>query len=105
MIIQNFDVMGVSVPEFETDAPPTVDRHRPLIAAVAFQLMEADTIQRAQVLERLGDVECQQKIDGSFKVQPGKSVRFFLFPNLAACRISPGDDHGKNIVRNSAKVN
>jgi|SRR5271166_1919014 len=47
-------------------------RHRPLTLAVAGQLVQADRLQRAEVVEGGGGVQSRQQILGLFDVGPGK---------------------------------
>src|SRR5687767_3134129 len=89
MIVDDFNVECVAFAEFETDAPAVVHGHRPLIPAVALQLVQPNALERAQVLQRLGDVERQQKIDRRFEIQSPKLVRVLAFPNLPGRRVAP----------------
>ena len=95
----------VALAEFEANAPALVHGHRPLIPAVAFQLVQPDALERAQVLQRLRDIERQQQVDRSVEIQPAKLVRPLAIPDLAARRIPPGPDHGKNILRKAVNDN
>jgi len=47
MIVDDLDVVGVTLVEHEADSPPRVHCHRPLISPIAFELVKANSPQRA----------------------------------------------------------
>jgi hypothetical protein len=61
--------------------------------------VEADTSQWAQIAERFGDIQREQKIHGCFEIQAAKLVGSLAVPDLAGLRISPRPDHGIKILR------
>lgn len=87
MIVDDLYLVGVALAEFETDAPTLVDRHCPLSFAVALQLVQSDTLQRAQVSERFGDVQREQQLSNRLEIESAKLVRMLAIPDLAARRI------------------
>jgi hypothetical protein len=52
--------MGIALSEFKANAPGTIDGHRPLPFSVTLQLVQSDPFERAEVMERLGDIQGQQ---------------------------------------------
>ena len=56
VIVDDLDLVSVALAKLETDAPTCIHGHRPLIFPPAFQLMQADTLERTEVVERLGDI-------------------------------------------------
>src|SRR5215216_2345018 len=80
-------------------------RHRaftvmgPLPFPVALELVKPDALQRAQVVQGLGDIEGQQQVHGTVEVQATELVRPLTFPHLAAGGVAPRPDHGKNVLR------
>src|SRR4029077_1102087 len=99
MIVDNLNFKSVAVPEFETDPPSGVHGHRPLAFPPALELVKSKAVQRAQILKPFRDVQCQEKIDRLLEIQSAELVRPTTFPHLSAHRISPGPDHGDNILR------
>ena len=83
MIIHDFYVPRVSVPELESDPPPSAGRDRPLAPPAAAEAMQAHRRQSGQVIEALGFVEqsqtpmCQRFIEAGKAAFPlfGKSLR------------------------------
>jgi hypothetical protein len=57
--------------------------------AIALQLVQPEALQRAQVLERLGDVQCQQEVDGGVEIQAREAVRMLALPDFAARGVAP----------------
>ena len=74
MIIEDFDVPGVAIPEFEGDPPWSAGQNRPLPTPVAVQPVEAYRFQPREVVEPL----CLVK-----KPQPPPRERF-IKPTEAA---------------------
>src|SRR5690348_7222057 len=105
VVIDNFDVVCVALAKLETDAPALVHGHRPLIFSTAFELVETNAPQRAQIAQRLRRVQRQQQIDGRLEVQPAKLVRSLAVPDLAGRGIPPRPDHGRNILRETVSFN
>jgi hypothetical protein len=82
VIVDDLHVVGVAFPELETNTPTLVDRHRPLSFAVAFELVQPDAPQGAEIAERLGDVQSKQQFDRSIEIEPAKLVRTVAIPDL-----------------------
>jgi hypothetical protein len=55
MIIDDFDIVGIALAELKTDPPRPVYGHGPLYFPVAFDLVKPNTLEWAQIVERLGD--------------------------------------------------
>ena len=89
MIIDDFDTVDIAFAELETDPPRTVYGHGPLSFAVAFELVKPHTFEWAQIVERLGDIQRQELIDGSVDIQSAKLFRPAAFPDFTARRIQP----------------
>ena len=89
MIIDNLDIVGIALAELETDPPQPVYGHGPLSFAVAFELVKPHALEWAQIVERLGDIQRQEQIDGGFSIMFAKLLRPAAFPDLAARRIQP----------------
>jgi hypothetical protein len=104
VIIDDLDVVGIALAKFEADTPALVDRHRPLSPPVTFELVKADASQRTQIVERFGDVQRQQKINGGFEIQAAELVWPLAVSDLAGRRISPRPDHGINILRQTVNA-
>src|SRR2546423_2808909 len=99
VIIDDFDIEGIAFAEFETDAPTIVHSHRPLVLPLALELVQTDALEWAQVWQRLGDIQGEQQIDRSFEVKATKLIRPPAFPHPARCGVTPGPDHGANVLR------
>src|SRR5882757_684463 len=83
VVVDDFDLVCVAFAEFETDAPAVVHRHRPSSPSIAFELVQAHAFQRAEIAQRFGDIQGQQKIHGGLEVQPAKLVWPLAIPDLA----------------------
>jgi hypothetical protein len=44
VIVDNLDVMSITFSEFEANSPRSADSHRPLLLAIALELVEADAL-------------------------------------------------------------
>ena len=89
MIIDDLDLESVAVAVLEADSPRAVDRHGPLVAAGAFQLMKPDALQGTLILQPLRGIQRQQQIDRLFAVAPAKLGRTLALPTLAGCGAAP----------------
>ena len=88
MIIDDLDVVGVALAERKADPPGSVHGHGPSALAAALELVQPDALERAQVLERLGDIERQEKVGSGVEIQAAEPVRLVAFPD--ARRDAPG---------------
>ncbi len=52
MIIHDFHDMGIAILETKEDAPTLVRRHGPLPGPVTAQLMQPNTLERAQITKQ-----------------------------------------------------
>ncbi len=98
MVIDDLDVEGVALVERQAAAPARVHGHRPLPLPVAFQLVQADAPERAAIVQRLGNVQGEQQIDGMVEIEAAQLVRLLALPDLARRRIPPRPDHGNIAV-------
>lgn len=98
MVIDDFDVMGVTVVKAEADAPRTVDVHRPLALSITFQWMQSDAFERTYVLQRRGGVQQGEHFESMILVKTGEFVLTGL-GQLPGRGISPGFYHMPYIVR------
>ena len=73
LVVNDLDLVSVAFAKLETDAPALIDRHRPLAFAVAFQLVQPDASQWAQVVQRFRRIERQQQIDHVLEVEPAQT--------------------------------
>jgi len=89
VVVDDFDLVSVALAKLKTNTPALVDRHCPLPSAIALKLVQSDTLQRAEIVERFGNVQCQQQIDGGIEIQPAKLVRPLAVPDFASRRIPP----------------
>ena len=89
MVVDNFHVIGVALAELETNPPRAVDGHRPLPFAITPKLVKPDALQWAELVERFGDVQGEQQIDGCFDVQATEPAWPISLPDLAARGIPP----------------
>src|SRR5713101_5513062 len=83
VIVDELDVVGIALTEFETDTPSLIHGHGPLSIALSLEPMQANAAERAEIAQRLGDVQSQQQIDGNLDIQSAKLVRPLAFPDLA----------------------
>src|SRR5580704_3355930 len=104
MVVNYFDIVRVALAKFETNPPAVIHCHRPLPAPVAFEFVQADAFQRAQIAKRFSNIQGQQQIHGGFEIQSTKLVWPFAIPDLAGCRIPPRPDHGDNILRQTVNL-
>jgi hypothetical protein len=74
VIINDLDIPGVIVPEFEGDPPWPAGRNCPLASAVALQPLQTHGCKAAQVFEAAGLVKQSQAPASERLVEPGKSV-------------------------------
>src|SRR6266545_6708115 len=74
VIVDDFDIVGVPLAKLEANPPTVVYAHGPLSLPIAFQLVQPDALEGAQVLQRLGDVQSRQQIDCRIKIQPAELI-------------------------------
>ena len=89
VIIDDLNLVGVALPEREANPPTLVHGHCPLILAAAFELVQADALQRADILQRLRNVQGQQQIRRLVEIEPAIPVRPLALPDLAGHGIAP----------------
>jgi hypothetical protein len=56
VIVDNLDVISITLPKFEANAPPRIYGHGPLTLPLAPEFVEADALERTQILKRTGDI-------------------------------------------------
>lgn len=74
MVINNFDIPGMAIPELEGDPPRSAGRNRPFAAPCTPQAMKTDRLQAGQVFEAVGLIEQTQTASSQGFVKPGKSA-------------------------------
>jgi hypothetical protein len=74
VVIDDFDLIGVALPELEANAPWAVDSHCPLPIPIALQLMQADTFEGTEIMQRFGDIQGQQQIDGRIVIKTSQLI-------------------------------
>ena len=73
MIIDDLDLVRVAALESEADPPRPVDRDCPLALAGACSRMQADALQRADVIEPGGRIQDRQQFQRRLRLQPAKT--------------------------------
>jgi hypothetical protein len=104
MVVDNLDIVCITLPELEADTPPCIDGHRPLSPAISFEFMQPDALEWTDILQRLGNVQGCQQFAGDLEIQSPKLIRHFAVPHSAAGGIAPRPNHGKNVLRLSVSV-
>jgi hypothetical protein len=98
VVIDNLDVVRVSVPEPKANAPRPIDPNTPLALSIALQRMQANALERADVIESPSGIQDREKVHSRFDIKPSG-------PGLAALeqppgrRISPGPYHRTKLLR------
>ena len=103
MIVDQFHVPGVTIPELERDAPGPAGRDRPLSATVAAQLVQSDRRETGKVLEPTGLVEQPKPPPRQSNVKAGESALPFLREALRR-PVGPGLDHDPSLDRFTLNV-
>lgn len=70
--IMDVDLVGVAVLEAEEDAPRAVDVDGPVASEIAFQLVQPDRVESAEVIERCCGVELHEALAGEAFIETGK---------------------------------
>jgi len=89
MVVDDLDIVSVAAAELEADPSPSVHGHGPLTFAVALELVKACALERAEIMQRLRNIEHQQQINRGVEVEAAKLVRPPALPDLAARRVAP----------------
>jgi len=76
VIIRDFNVICIAIPEAETDSPLIVDEYGELAVPVSFQGVEAIARRRLQVIQAGGQVDVFQTSDRSTQKIRRKPFRF-----------------------------
>ena len=63
MVVDDLDVVRISLPKRKADAPACVHGHRPLALTIASELVQTYALQGAEVPKRCGDIQREQQID------------------------------------------
>src|SRR5262249_20139364 len=104
MVVDDLDVVSIAPTKLEANSPGRVHGHRPLVFAIASELVEADAPQRTEVLQRRCHIEREQQIDRGFEIEASELVWPLAFPHLAGTGLPPRPDHGKNILRRPVSI-
>lgn len=93
MIIDDFDLERVAIAELEANSPGTIRGHRPLALPIASELVQADTLQGAQVLQRRGGIQRRQELACRVDIKAPVLCRLAVFRKAASRGVAPGLDH------------
>lgn len=99
VIIDDSDLMGVSVLELKTDPPWPADCHRPLAFAVAGQLVQTKALERTQIGERRGRIERCKQAFGDFDVHATEAGSLSLLEEALTPLIGPRAYHTRIVLR------
>jgi hypothetical protein len=105
MVINDFHFVGVAFAEFEANSPTSVHGHRPLMLAVALELVKPHALERTQVLQSCRDVQSQEQVYRRVEIQAFELVRTFPLPNPTSSRVAPRPDHGNIVLRRTDNYN
>ena len=89
VIVDDLDVVGVTLAKHEADSPACIHPHGPLPFALGFELVQPDAFERAEIVQRLGNVQGEQQVNGRVKIQAPELVRPLPLPHLAGRGIAP----------------
>jgi hypothetical protein len=78
------NVQGVAIIEPEQQTPWAIDIDGPEVPQLPFQLVQADAVQPAQIVERGGAVQRGEPTLSLGDIEPGKT-RFALLNQAARC--------------------
>ena len=98
MIINNFDVVGVTIHEPKADSPWPIDGDGPLATSVALQRMQPNALERADLVESLGCVQHRQQLQRRIHVEAAPP-RFARLEQPPGRRIAPRTDHLVRLLR------
>src|SRR6266851_1395885 len=84
VIVDDLDIVGVTLLELENQTPRSVDRHRPLAPAFPLQSVKLNRRQRRNLVQRLHCIEQLQPRVGLVGIEPGKPA--FAVLGETACR-------------------
>src|SRR5215470_18306238 len=103
VVVDNFNIVRIALPEGKANPPAGIDPHRPLTRSIPLEFMESYAFERTEILQSLGDVQGRQQIYRRGEIQAAKLVGRFALPHPAARRVTPRPDHGRNILRGAVK--
>src|SRR5262249_23595346 len=73
VIIYNFHLIGIAVPEAKANPPRPVDGHRPLTSSVALGWMQPHALERAVLIQLFDGVQGCQQVQGRIGIESAKS--------------------------------
>src|SRR5437879_881115 len=97
VIIYNFYLIGIAAFEAKANAPRPIDRDRPL-ASSALERVQADALERADVIQSFGRVQDCQQLQRRFGIETAKSG-LAGFEKSTRRRIAPRADHLVSLQR------
>ena len=98
MVVDDFDIVGISPLETEADSPRAVDAHRPLSFAISAEPMKPDALERAQVSDCGGGVQNGEPFRCSVGVHPAESSCLSALEEAARGRTSKRLDQSTVIL-------
>jgi hypothetical protein len=72
MIVDNFNVVRITLAETEAYPPGPVDGHSPLPLTVSLELVKANAPQRTEILEACRGVKGSQQLLGCIAIHPAE---------------------------------
>ncbi len=70
MIVNDFNIIRIAFAKLKADPPRSIDGHSPLPLSIPFELMKANALQGAQILEICRSVEGSEQLLGYLVVHP-----------------------------------
>src|SRR6266851_3597689 len=99
VIVDDFDIVRVSVAKYEADAPGSVHGHGPLLAPPPLEFVEANALQLTEPLERDRGIQCPQPQPGFGVVKRGERPYAIAPIDFFACRVLPAADQAPWVLR------
>src|SRR5436190_6326897 len=69
VIVDDFHIECIAFAEFKANTPTAIYPHGPLLFPFTLQLVQSNAPQRAEVLKRFSDVQCQKQIRCGINVE------------------------------------
>jgi hypothetical protein len=75
-------------------------RSSPIVICGLSEPVQSEAFERTRIAHSPGGIERSQQFERKLEVQPAKLVWTLFSSDLLRCRIAPGPDLGRNVVRN-----
>jgi len=105
VIIADLNIIGVTVDEPKTDAPPVVDGDRVLPLSVAFQRMEPVTGWNLQIIQSTSQIQILELTRSPFGNIRRKPLRFARGVQFLGALICERPDHPSSVYCHVTHVN